>query len=444
MAYASLIIYVLVLFIRPQEWVPGILSLNIIVWIAGFAVLATVLGMADNKWRFKNAPQNGLVFGFFVAVLVSNLLCFESPLNLHPTLFAFTNFGKIVFFFYLISINLQTVRQVRGLIAVLIIGCLFMAIHGILQIHSEAGTGFGGQLPLNEHGIMRIQAFGFFADPNDLALALVVALPFVANVIHRPGSSAPVRLLCLAIAGTLGYAIYLTQSRGGWLALAITTMCYLLLNFRMKKIAVVMGILMTVGLMLLAPGRVASGSMTGEDESARGRMVAWTDGNRMLKRSPFFGVGYERFTDFSEGNKVAHNSFVHCYGELGLFGYFFWLALLFASAKDCVALGKDVTSEDPKRREFGRLGRVMLASFIGYLAAAVFLSRTYTPLLFLMFGLIAGLHAAYERQFGALKGAMLRSDLKYVLLIESDQHPVLLPVPPFQALTKSSRRDALR
>ena len=166
MAYASLIVYVLILFIRPQEWVPGMLSLNIIVWLAGFAVFATLLGMANNKWRFKNAPQNGLVFGFFVAVLVSNLLCFESPLNLHPTLFAFTNFGKIVFFFYLISINLQTVRQVRGLIAVMIIGCLFMAIHGILQIHSEAGSGFGGQLPLNEHGITAHSGFRLFRGPE--------------------------------------------------------------------------------------------------------------------------------------------------------------------------------------------------------------------------------------------------------------------------------------
>ncbi len=423
MAYASLIAYVLILFIRPQEWVSWMLRLNIMDWLAGFAVFATLIGIANNKWRFKNAPQNGLVFGFFAAVLLSNLLCFESPLNLHPTLFALTNFGRIVFFFYLISINLQTVGQVRGLIAVTIIGCLFMSIHGILQIHT--GSGFGGVtpeipsgLPLSEHGTLRIQAFGFFADPNDLALALVVALPFVVNVIHRPGSSAPARLLCLAIAGVLGYAIYLTQSRGGWLALAITTMCYLLLNFRMKKIAVVTGILFAAGLMMLAPARVSSYSMTGQDESARGRMVAWTDGNRMLKSSPLFGVGYERFTDFSEGNKVAHNSFVHCYGELGLFGYFFWIALLFASAKDCFALGKELTSQDPGRREFGRLARVMLASFIGYLAAAVFLSRTYTPLLFLMFGLIAALHAAYERQFGALKGAMTRRDLKYVLLIE--------------------------
>jgi hypothetical protein len=418
LAYALSVVYVLILFIRPQEWVPWMLNWNLMDYVAGFAVLATIVGMANNKWRFKDAPQNGLALGFFVAMLLSNLFCFQSPFNIHATLFAFRAYGKVIFFYFFISINVRTAWQVRGLIVAIIIGCLFMAVHGILQIHT--GSGFGGQEPLHIllEGTTRIQAFGSFADPNDLALALVVALPFVISVIHRPGSSMPARLLCLGVAGVLGYAIFLTNSRGGWLALAITTVSYALLNFRLKKFAIVAGILLAAGLMMLAPGRVSPSSLSGRDESSRGRLIAWADGNRMLRQSPIFGVGMGRFVDYSEGGKVAHSSFVHCYGELGLFGYFFWIGLLFASVKDCYALGKDMASEDPERRRIGRLGRAMLSSFIGYMAAAVFLSRTYTPLPFLMFGLIAALRAAYDRQFGALEGAMTRRDLKYALLAE--------------------------
>jgi hypothetical protein len=439
LAYASLIVYVLVLFIRPQEWVSWMMSFDLMDYVAGFAAFATVLGMAKNKWRFKDAPQNGLALGFFVAVVLSNVFCFQSPFNFHATLSAFTTFGKIIFFYYLISINVRTARQVRGLIVAIIIGCLFMSVHGILQIHT--GSGFGGDNPevlsarplhIVLEGTTRIQAFGFFADPNDLALALVVALPFVVNVIHRPESSAPARLLCLGLAGVLGYAIFLTNSRGGWLALAITMMSYALLSFRLKKFAVVLGVLLAAGLMMLAPGRVSSSTMSSRDESSRGRLIAWADGNRMLRRSPIFGIGMGRFSEYAEDFRVAHNSFVHCYGELGLFGYFFWIGLLFASVKDCYALGKDLTSEDPERRRIGRLARVMLSSFIGYMAAAVFLSRTYTPLLFLMFGLIAALHAAYERQFGALKGAMTRRDLKYTLLVE------LASIPFFYLFTRAA------
>jgi O-antigen ligase len=407
------------------------LDFDVMDYVAGFAIFATLLGMANNKWRFKDSPHNGLVLGFFVAVVLSNVFCFQGPFNYHATLFALTTFWKIIFFYYLISMNLQTARQVNGLIVAMIIGCLFLSVHGILQVHT--GSGFGGQEPLYPaDGTTRIQAFGFFSDPNDLALALVVALPFVINVIHRPESSVPARLLCLGVAGVFGYAIFLTNSRGGWLALGITMPSYVLLNFRLKKFLVVVGILLMVALMMLAPSRVSASTISSHDASARGRLIAWADGNRMLKQSPIFGIGMSRFTEYSEDSRVAHNSFVHCYGELGLFGYFFWMGLLFASVKDSFGLGKGLTSDDPERRRIGRLGRIMLAAFIGYVAAGMFLSRTYTPLLFLMFGLIAALRAVYQRQFGALKSAMTRRDLKYVLIVE------LASIPFFYAFTRAS------
>ena len=276
-----------------------------------------------------------------------------------------------------------------------------------------------------QENVYRIVAFGFFNDPNDLALALVVALPFVISGIHRPGASAPGRLLNLVLAGVLGYGIFLTNSRGGWLALAVMTMSYVLLNFRLKKSAVVVGILLMAALMVLAPGRVSASSLSGQDESSRGRLVAWADGNRMLKQSPIFGIGKDRFRDYAEGDKVAHNSFVHCYAELGLFGYFFWLGLLFASLKDGYALGKTAPSEtDPEPGEIARLAKVLLAALIGYMASAVFLSRTYTPLLFVLIGLFAAMRMIGERATGPIPNAFMRRDWKWVLLIELASIPI--------------------
>ena len=258
MAYATLIVYVLVLYIRPQEWVPGMQNWSVMTPVVGLAMLATLVELAKNQWRFKDAPQNWLVLGFFVAVVVSNMFSFAMPFYRKGTVLALTEFWKIVVLYFLISINLTTPKRIRGFMVAIIIGCLFMAVHGILQIHT--GAGFGGQEPIRNwiENSTRIQAFGFFEDPNDLALALVVALPFVISGIHRPGVSAAERLLCLAVAGVLGYAIFLTDSRGGWLALAVMLMSYVLLNVRLKKSAVVLGILLMAALMTLAPGRVSS------------------------------------------------------------------------------------------------------------------------------------------------------------------------------------------
>lgn len=420
MAYASLIVYILVLFIRPQEWVPGMMNISVMNYVMGVAIFATLLEMANNEWHFKNAPQNWLVLGFFIAVILSNVLSFQSWFNFHATQTAFTEFGKIILLYFLISINLRSIRRVKGFIVAIIIGCLFMTIHGILQIHT--GFGFGSKPPLfiPQENAYRIVAFGFFDDPNDVAQALVVALPFLISGIHRPGIATPRRLVSLVLAGVIGYGIYLTGSRGGWLSLAVMTVSYFLLNFRHKKISLVLGVLAVVGLMALAPARVSSVST--HDQSARGRLVAWADGNRMLKMSPLFGIGKGRFGEYSESGLVAHNSFVHCWAELGLFGYFWWLGMLFASVKDGYALGKE-RSDDPEKGEMGRVSRAILVALIGFLASAVFLSRTYTPPLFILIGLIAAVRAVREREGGPLRLGFVRRDCRWVLAAEMASIP---------------------
>ena len=166
--------------------------------------------------------------------------------------------------------------------------------------------------------------------------------------------------------------------------------------------------------------------MNARDESAHDRLVAWADGNRMLKSSPIFGVGKGRFAEYSETGKVAHNSFVHCYAEQGLFGYFFWMGLLFVSLKDGYALGKMAPSaEDPDTGEIARLSRILLAALIGYLASAVFLSRTYTPLLFILFGLFAAMRMMRVRAAGPAPNAFETRDCKWVLLAELASIPIL-------------------
>jgi O-antigen ligase len=139
----------------------------------------------------------------------------------------------------------------------------------------------------------------------------------------------------------------------------------------------------------------------------------------MLKQSPIFGIGKNRFAEYSESGKVAHNSYVHCYAELGLFGYFFWLGLLYASLKDGRALGKLTPSEsDPDPAEIARLSKVLLTALIGYLVSALFLSRTYTPLLFILIGMFAALRMMRQRAAGPLPDAFTRRDCKWVLLLE--------------------------
>jgi O-antigen ligase len=103
----------------------------------------------------------------------------------------------------------------------------------------------------------------------------------------------------------------------------------------------------------------------------------------MLRRQPLFGVGYNSFTDHHD--LTAHNSFVLCFAELGLIGYFTWLALIVTAFRDV----NQVAALPGKGAEVvSRFYAAMLrSSLLGFLTCAFFLSRTYTPPLFLLLAL---------------------------------------------------------
>jgi O-antigen ligase len=144
-----------------------------------------------------------------------------------------------------------------------------------------------------------------------------------------------------------------------------------------------------------------AGREVGIDESASGRTEAWATGLTLLRSSPLWGVGFGNFTEHHD--LVAHNSFVHCFAEVGLVGYFGWLAILALTWWEAghVARQEQWTWEDAEEARWARACRLALAGFV---AAAFFLSRTYSVLLFLVVGLATAV-ADLARRRGALPPA---------------------------------------
>jgi putative inorganic carbon (HCO3(-)) transporter len=135
------------------------------------------------------------------------------------------------------------------------------------------------------------------------------------------------------------------------------------------------------------PGMVFLFKYALSDESAMGRIEAWSAGLQMLKASPVWGVGSGFFIDHHP--RVAHNSFVQCFAETGLVGYFLWLSLVVLSLTLMSQLAESSPDED-----WVRWARAVQLSLLGFLVGALFLSRTTSPLLFLLTGLSAAVASA--------------------------------------------------
>jgi O-antigen ligase len=131
-----------------------------------------------------------------------------------------------------------------------------------------------------------------------------------------------------------------------------------------------------------------------QEQSASQRIDAWYDGLQMFRGQPLFGVGYGAFTDHHP--LTAHNSFVLCFAELGLFGLLPWVALLVLAWRELSQVTRYAEPGSPQ----ARMAEALRVALLGFMACAWFLSRTYQPLLYLLLGLC--LAAAWSARFAAM------------------------------------------
>ena len=363
MAFISLLLYIICIYLRPQEWIPAVYGWPLVDWTAILTIIFLFLGAPKEKKLKIKTPQNILLLGFLITIVLSHLAHFY----MMGAFNAFVDFGKIVIMFFLLVNVLNSEKRIKIIIWFIILLTLVMAIQGIYQFNN--GVGWANQ-PLS--GGERITWIGIFNDPNDLALAFVTAIGFLLAFIFGR-TTFFIKIISIPLGGVLMYALYLTNSRGGYLAFAATAAFYFLMRLKNKFFAIVARGALVCAVIILGPSRLSNISV--QDASAHGRIEAWHEGIQMLKSVPLFGVGYGMFTDYH--HLTAHNSYILVAAEEGLFGLFIWIALIYACFK-----GLNILTN--KNNELKPYALGVEASLIGFLCASYFLSRSYVAPLYIL------------------------------------------------------------
>ena len=122
------------------------------------------------------------------------------------------------------------------------------------------------------------------------------------------------------------------------------------------------------------------GNISPYEVSAAGRVNAWIDGLVLLKSHPVLGIGFQNFPDYSR--VAAHSAFIKCMAELGLIGYFFWMALVYTSYVDIMKVA------DGPETSYSKYAGILQLALIGFVGSAVFLSQTYMPILYVLIALV--------------------------------------------------------
>jgi putative inorganic carbon (hco3(-)) transporter len=359
----GLIFFVALLFTRPEETIAGLEGLHLTLFVSVVTLIGMVTRMKKDTIPFVRTPVNGMLAGFFLTAVFASL----GP---GTTSAAIMDIMRLVMLALLVINLIRTRESYHRLVIALIVFTSYLAFYTIYLFNA-------GQVIVQD-GEMRTKASGIFSDPNDLAATFVagLALVFARLLCGRSRQT----LLYVALAGVLLYAIFLTNSRGGMLALMATMVgCFwqTKLPKPVKIACMVLGTLVVLG--------VAGGRMTNFDSkeaSANSRFWFWSNGCDMLISSPLLGVGYNQFQDHN-GGMTAHNSFVLCFGELGALGFYFWMGCIYWCLRrlPLQESGIELSRED-RMDLFG--SRMAL---IGYLVASFYLSHTYSPILFVYLSL---------------------------------------------------------
>jgi hypothetical protein len=236
---------VLLIFLRPQEFIEDIKGWPIIVYMAYFSLAIVFLEGDFRAAVFKRSPTNALVLAFWLAMPISNLANFW----LGGAPMAFIEMAKVAIVYFLIVLTVDSWRKIKFFLWLLISCSTFLAVQALVQFHTGVGLA-GGEALLRDGQLLQARGIGIFADPNDLALNIVPIISFVLPSFHKRFLSRTwITGILLLIPMVVG--VTYTHSRGGMLALAAVGWFYL--RRRVGRVASIAGLILILTAMMAMP-----------------------------------------------------------------------------------------------------------------------------------------------------------------------------------------------
>ena len=259
-----------------------------------------------------------------------------------------------------------------------------------------------------------------FANPNEMAQAMLLGIPFWLAISKR-SSSPIIKLLSAGVLLLMVYIIAKTGSRGALISFGAL---YVVLLYHASAIGRA-GLLLAGGLFLCAAIAFLPSSLkdryktlfsedkpdveeSGEEGLLRSAVSSTESRQHLLRQSliltathPIFGIGVGQFTvgedalAKSQGKRKGawlgtHNTYMQLASETGILGVFFFVSILFLSLKKTHSLYK-ATKDHLELREISTQAEALFLSLICLAVTDMFIHVPYTMLLPVLAGMTLSL-----------------------------------------------------
>jgi O-antigen ligase len=289
--------------------------------------------------------------------------------------------------FLIVFAGVRTREQLLWVVGSLVVGAVVAAVYGMV-----AGP------PPDDPGRVAI------GNANETAASLVAGGTLAAALVFALRGKPVLRLLTTIAVPLCVFAVFLTLSRGGLVALGASLIAAIVVAGRRRGLVLGLAAAAVLATVIyfgaFAPAEARDRVL--ELQGGTGRTDIWTVGWRMVEDQPLLGVGAGNFpvasihyllepgsllrTDFIVDNpKVAHNTYLNVLAELGVVGLALFLAVIaFPLGWAARAVAFAARAGD---RQLEVLARAMVVVIVGLLAADFFGSRQYSKQLWLLLGL---------------------------------------------------------
>ncbi len=321
-------------------------------WLMGFALRRFVMpgdthvGSLDRE-KF-NLPRYLAIA--MALLLLAMLISMPTAFNLSSSIKELSKWLEALVVLLLGAQYIRTRRQLWTLVTIIILAAISQAFLG----YAQAFLNLGPAAFIRDAGL---RVYGTFGQPNPYAgyINMGLCITIVLALLARGWA---IQCLTACATGLLALALYLSQSRGGEIAITAALFLIVLVGLPQLHPLLKLGGIGALGVIaaylagllpdsLLTPILRTLGltsiSLTlpsKQDFSTAERLAHWIAGIRMFQDHPFTGVGIGNYPDayphyfitiFVNPLGHAHNYYINIAAEAGIFGLVTFLLFLTAA-----------------------------------------------------------------------------------------------------------------
>lgn len=390
-AFFWLAAFYLIYCARPEDWIPGLQYIPLAKISGIFAFLGLVFSTGRSKRSLRNLPREA----FYLAAIIGLLFVAAvfSPVWKGGAFFKTLDFAKILVAWVLTFVVITSFARLRKIIFIQAASVPVIAIVSLVK-----GRG---------HPRLEGVIGGIYSNPNDLAFAIVLSLPFCVAFLLDTKRLA-VKIAWLAAMLAMCGALFLTASRAGFITL-VATGAVGLWHFGVKGKRpqfIVAALLVAVVIGLAFGGRLkdrfiaisGQGLNDSIDVAAHGsyeqRRLLMVESVKTMLHYPL-GIGMGNFPNYSGTWREVHVAYLEIATEGGVLSGILYLLFFWHGFANLRRL-KRYRRNDKETELFAA---ALHSSLVGFVVGALFTPEAYQFFPYLAVAYTAALLAiAKERE----------------------------------------------